>query len=225
MKLSAVILARFFGFIETSDLNPRGRAYFPELASALVERYGFAKFPQKPEEFDESKGVTFESGRSGEATIHRVVIHDHAIYLDTASSTDDSERIFHESLTWLSHDLGLIYRPEMVRRKTYVSQLTFYSDVMLDKLHPALTKLAQRLTTRVPQYYGQPLDYTPSNVLVGYDPLTVKAGPAPFAIERRADTLYTEKKYFSSAPLPTNEHIGLLEAFEADVLAFGSHGT
>jgi hypothetical protein len=213
-------MARFFAFIETSDLNPKGRAYFPKLASALVERYGFFKFPQKSEEFDESKGVTFESGRVGEVTIHRVVIHDHAIYLDTTSSTDDSERIFNESLTWLSHDFGLVYKPEMVRRKTYVSQLTFYSDVMLDKLHPALTRLAQRLTTRVPQYYGQTLDFVPLSTAIGYDPLTVKVGPAPFVIERRADTPFTEKKYFSSAPLPTSEHLHLLEAFEADVLTF-----
>jgi hypothetical protein len=219
MELSAVIMARFFAFIETYDLNPRGRAYFPELASALVARYGFAKYPQKPEDFDESKGVTFQDGREGDVTINQVQIFTHAVYVDTASSTGDSEKIFHESLTWLSNDFGLRYDAGMVKRKTYVSQLTFFTDV-LDRLHPALSKLAQRLTTRVPQFYGQQLAYTPSVVNIGYDPLTVKAGPAPFTIERRADTPFTENKYFSSAPLPTDEHIEMLEAFEADVRSF-----
>jgi hypothetical protein len=218
MKLSAILVARFFAFIETADLNPRGRAYFPDLVTALVNRYGFAKFPQKPEEFDEKKGVTFETGRDGEVTIHRVVIHDHAIYLDTASSTDDSKRIFDEALIWLSQDFGLGYQPEMVKRVTYVSQLSFYSDVVLDKLHPALTKLGQKLSTRVPEFYGQKLDYVPGTILMAYDPLTIKAGPASFTIERRADTLFSENKYFSTAPLPTDEHIAFLEAFEADVL-------
>jgi len=220
MKLSAVLTARFFAFIETTDLNPRGRAYFPELAAALVERYGFVKAPQKLEEFDEKKGVTFETGRAGEVTIHRAVIHDHAIYLDTASSTDDSKRLFEETLSWLSKDFGLVYQPEMVKRVTYVSQLTFFSEVILDQLHPALTKLGQRLSTRIPQYYGQKLDYVPGSVVVTYDPLMIKAGPDAFTIERRADTLFSDNKYFSTAPLPTNEHIQMLEAFEADVLAY-----
>ncbi len=222
MQISAVITARFFAFIETYDLNPRGRAYFPEIAAALVERYGFSKFPQKPEEFDESKGVVFQEGRAGDVTIRQVQIYDHAIYVDSASSTHDSEKIFQESLIWLSKDFGLQYRPEMVKRTTYVSQLTFYSDVMLDQLHPALSKLAQRLTRRVPEYYGQPLEYEPASTVIAYDPLSIKAGPANFSIERRADTLFKEHKYFSTAPLPTNEHVELLEVFEADVLSFNA---
>jgi hypothetical protein len=219
MDLSAIIMARFFAFIETYDLNPRGRAYFPELVTALVNRYGFAKYPQKPEEFDESKGVTFQDGREGGVTINQVQIFTHATYVDTASSTEDSERIFHESLTWLSKDFGVRYDAGMVKRKTYVSQLTFFSDV-LDRLHPALLKLGQRLTTRVPQFYGQQLVYIPTAVSVGFDPLTTKAGPAPFTIERRADTLFSEHKYFSSAPLPTDEHIAMLEAFEEDIHSY-----
>jgi hypothetical protein len=219
MELSAIIMARFFAFIETYDLNPRGRAHFPQLVTALVNRYGFAKYPQKPEDFDESKGVTFQDGREDDVTINQVQIFSNATYVDTASSTEDSEKIFQQSLTWLSKDFGLRYRPEMVKRKTYVSQLTFFTDV-LDKLHPALSKLGQKLTTRVPQFYGQPLGYTPAVVSVAYDPLTTKAGPSPFTIERRADAPFNENKYFSSAPLPTDEHIAMLEAFEADVRSF-----
>jgi hypothetical protein len=109
----------------------------------------------------------------------------------------------------------------MVKRKTYVSQLTFFTD-LLDSLHPALSKLGQRLTTRVPQFYGQPLVYMPVTMSVGYDPLTIKAGPSAFTIERPADTLFSENKYFSTAPLPTDEHIAMLEAFEVDVRSYAN---
>jgi hypothetical protein len=217
MKISAVLLARFFAFIETFDLNPRGKVYFPELVNALVERYGFAKFPQKLEEFDESKGVTFQSGRSKEFAIEQVQVFDHAIYVDTHSSTADSEKFFYEVLTWLSKDMGLAFNPNMVKRKTYVSQVTFFSDAMQKVYHPAMAKVAKRLSQRVPEYYGQPLEYQPSGFMVTYDPLTIKSGPANFTIDRRADTLFTENKFFSTAPLPTEEHIALLEELERDI--------
>jgi hypothetical protein len=217
MKLGGILLARYFAFIETTDLNPRGKAYFPDLVNAAVERYGFAKFPQKIEDFDEKKGVSFEAGRAGDFTIHKVVIHDHAIYVDTSSSTADSERLLHEMLSWLSKDHGLTFEPEMLKRCTYVSQLTFYSEGLLEKLNPALSKLSDKLSSRVPEYFKQPLKFHPSSVISIYDPLSTKQTPAQFSIERRADTLFSEHKYFSGAPLPTEEHIALLEEFEADL--------
>ena len=62
MRLSAVLLARVIGFLEMNDLNPRGKVRLPAVASMLVDRFGFAKYPQKPEEFDETKGVEFVEG-------------------------------------------------------------------------------------------------------------------------------------------------------------------
>jgi hypothetical protein len=222
MKIAATLLARYFVFVETVDLNPRGRAFFPELVTALVNRYGFVKFPQKPEDYDETKGVLFQGGRMGDVTVAQVQIFSHATVVDTGSSTDDSERFFNEALTWLSEDFGIAYRPEMVRRKTYVSQISFYSDIVLPKLHPAISKLADRLSARVPEYFMQPLKYQASGMIVGYDPQTVKTGPSAFTIEPRADTLFEEHKYFSSAPLPTDEHIALLEEFERDINDFNA---
>lgn len=219
MEISAVLLARFFAFIETYDLNPRGRAHFPAMMDSLVERYGFAKFPQKLEDFDESKGVIFQAGRSGKVGIAQVQIFDHAIYVDTTSSTEDSEKFLLEALTWLSEKHGLNFRPEMIKRKTYVSQLSFLSDVVMDAVHPAVLRLADKLTKRVPEFFDQPLHYVPMSFAVGYDPLSVKTGPAIFSIDRRADTLFKENKFFSSAPLPTEEHIQFLKELEANLKA------
>jgi hypothetical protein len=218
MQISAIALARFVAFIETIDLNPRGRAYFPEMVPAMVDRYGFAKFPQKVEEFDEAKGVLFEGGRFNNVTIYRVQVYSNVLVAETASSTTDSEKILEDALVWGSETFGLVYRPGMIKRKAYVSQLTFYSDSIFSKLNPALAKVAEKLNARVPQYFGRQLEYRPSAFAISYDPMSVKNGASQFSIEARAETPYTENKYFSTAPLPTEEHIELLQSLERDLV-------
>jgi hypothetical protein len=219
VQISAIALARFVAFIETIDLNPRGHAYFPEMVPALVERYGFAKFPQKVEEFDETKGVLFEGGRFNNVTIHRVQIFTNVLVAETASSTTDSEKILEDALLWGSEAFGLVYRPGMIKRKAYVSQLTFYSDSILPKLNPVLLKVAQKLSIRVPQYFGFDLTYRPTAFAISYDPMSIKNGASQFSIEARAETPPSENKYFSTAPLPTEEHIALLQELEKDLSA------
>ena len=219
MKVSAITLARFVAFVEPVDLNPRGHIYLPEMIPALVARYGFLKVPEKLEDFDESKGVKFEAGRIGNVTIQSLQLFTQAIVVETASSTTDSERVLVEALEWGADNFGLVYRPGMITRRGYVSQLTFHSDAIMGKIHPGLWRLSERLTRRVQQFAGQSLTYQPSQIVIMCDPLTAKNPTAPFTIERRAETPYAENKYFSTAPLPTEEHVSFLEALEADMLS------
>jgi hypothetical protein len=219
MQVAAVILARLVAFLETIDLNPRGRMYFPSMVPALAARYGFVKFPQKLEDFDESKGITFEGGRFQDVTIQRIQIFSHVLVAETASSTADSERMLEDALVWGAETFGLLYRPGMIKRRAYVSQLTFYSESILPRLNPVLSRVAQKLNTRVPQFFGYDLKYRPSAFAISYDPLEIKNGAAQFSIEARTEVPYAENKYFSTAPLPTDEHIELLQTLEADMLA------
>src|SRR5580700_10260194 len=117
MQISAITLARFVAFVETFDLNPRGVAYFPEMVPALINRYGFLKFPEKLEEFDETKGVLFEGGRFNNVTIQRVQVFNNVLVSETASSTTDSEAILEDALAWASQTFGLAFRPGMIKRK------------------------------------------------------------------------------------------------------------
>ena len=59
----------------------------------------------------------------------------------------------------------------------------------------------------------------PTVQTIGHDPLIIKWGRSPFSIQRRLDVPFSENKYFSEAPLPTDVHIELLRNFEADVMA------
>jgi len=219
MQLSAVFLARVLLFVEAIDLNPRGTAYYPEIVRAVVERYGFQKFPQKPEEFDEAKGVTFEQGRAGDVTIDRMTIYDKGLQLDTTRDTNTSETILEEALGWATQKLGLVYKPKMVRRKGYVSNFTFYSDAPLLQTNSVLNDLSAKVSKVVSDNLKFAANFQPSAILIGQDPENQQIPTTLFSIERRAQTPYSEKKYFSAAPVPTHIHFGLVEEYEKTVLA------
>src|SRR5438270_11352191 len=102
MQLSAMLVARAITYVEVVDLNPRGRAYYPALAQALVRRFSFQKFPQKPEDFDESKGVVFGVGIEPETgqTVDQVIIYPNGILLDTRETTSVSKALMEKALLW-----------------------------------------------------------------------------------------------------------------------------
>jgi hypothetical protein len=218
MRLSAVLLARAIAFVEMNDLNPRGGLRLPGVASMIVDRFGFAKYPQKPEEFDEIKGVEFIEGSFEETGIDKLTIWHNGVGVDVRSSTDEARAIIETSLEWLKNEAGLTYSPDMIKRWAYLSQLTFYTDADLDGLHPAIRNMGSRLTTAVSRLYGSDFQFHTNVLGWGFD-RTVKQFPiSDFSIQRRAESPFSDNKYFSQAPISTNEHLNLLQQFETDIL-------
>ncbi len=220
MKLSAVVLARFMGFVETFDLNPLGRVFFPDLIPDLVKRCKFQKFPIKYDDLDEQKGVEFLEGKWGEITVERLTVYQNGILVDTRSSTADSEKVLEEVLLWAASEFGVAYRPGMIKRKGYVSSLTFYSGIpLLSGLNNALSKLSARIGNATSQVVGHPLSFETVGITMNHEWVQVARQPiAAFTINRRIETPFSENKYFSEAPLPTDLHITLLQEFENDLV-------
>jgi len=219
MEIAAVLMARAIAWVESTELNPRAAVSYPDLIEAFVARYGFQKFPQKIEEFDETKGVTFLAGKLGDAVIEQLVIYTHGIILDTRNSTQQSKRLIEEGLQWASREAGLVYKPSFIKRWQYASQLIFYSNAPLSAIHPAFQRIADRLTGNVAEVTGEKLNYELVSFNVNYDQLNRKHPFGNFSIQRRDNIPFSENKYYSDAPLPTNLHIQLLEQFEADISA------
>jgi len=215
MKLSAIHLARAMAFVEPIDLNPVGKAFYPDLVKALVLRYGFLKFPQKPEEFDEVKGVVFSTGKFEETTIEQLTIYTYGFLVDTRVSTQESKRLLEEAMEWASKSLGLTYNA--VRRWQYASQVTFYSEIDLTSVHPAMQRLADNVSKIVTENTRENLKYELTAFAIDYDSLSRKHPMGRFSIQRRENTPFSEHKYFSDAPLPTDEHIKLIGQFEEDI--------
>lgn len=217
MRLASVLLARATAWIEPIDLNPKGSAFYPDIAKALVARYKFQEFPSSPADFDEAKGVRFAFGKIGDSVIDQVVIYAYGVVLDTRSSTAESRRLLENALAWAAKEIGLLYEPSMIKRWQYASQITFYSEVGLTTACQAFQSLSENVQSSVQDVMGEKLRYELTGILVDYDQLERKHPLGRFSIQRRDNTPFAENKYFSDAPLPTDVHLKILEQFENEL--------
>jgi hypothetical protein len=216
MQLSAVILARTLAFLDVNELNPRGSVFFPKIVAAIVERYGFQTFPNKPEEFDESKGVTFADGYFDGQAIENLTLYNDGIKLDVRSSTTQGSDILKGILEWLASDYGVSYGPKTISRWNFVSNVAFDWDLDIDFIGTALSALAERVTKEL-KHDGRVTDgFHVESINIDLDRTFGEKQIAPFTIQRRKKIAFSEGKYFSAAPLPTDVHISVLEEFEAN---------
>jgi hypothetical protein len=217
-ETSSIAKARAVALIDIDELNLNGRVRMAEVAPALVQRYEFATYPNKTEDFDYEKGVKFGSGKIGETIIDLFTIYQGIITLETLSSTDDSKSALEEILTWGASEFGLTYKEGTIRHWGYISQISFDSDIpLLNAISSPLTSLAKKTGQFVDSLFGEGLDYEVTKVIVGHDPLRRKNGIAGVTIEHKINVKFDENRFFSEAPLPTKVHIKYLEEFEAEV--------
>ena len=216
MKLSAVVLARALAFVETNDLDPRGSVFYPKFIPQIVERYQFQKYPRSFEELDETKGIEFLSGFAGRVAIQKFTIFSNILVLETRSNTTDSRTILEEMAEWGTATFGLRPLSESVRQWAYVSDVSFTTEFDILSTSP-LERLAQKVGHAVSEIWKEPVRYHSLIAGVGHDPMARKNGIAGFTIARRAETPFSDNKYYSEAPLPTDLHIRLLEEYELDV--------
>lgn len=214
MRLASIVLARTLAYIEIYDLDPRGKVFSPDLIRGLAERYKFQKFPAKAEDFDISKGIVFEEGKIAGKVIQKFSIFDTLLVLETRSNTKDSKEIIEEILTWGAAKFGVNYSEGAIKRNAYVSGISFYSDVPVLAASALLNTLATKTSAAVSEIWQEPIHYETVGVAIGHDTESRKFPIAQFTITRRSATKFSENKYYSEAPLPTDLHLALLEEYE-----------
>lgn len=214
MQLLAITLARLTAFIDIYELSPQNKIPLRDFSRILVECYGFIKFPQTIEEYDLEKGVVFQLGKFGSVDITSATFFTKGVVIDTRSSTEDAENFLSDIEERAEQFFGVDHVPNRISRKTFLSELSFRSEVPFDLLNPQLKKLAVRLGEVVSSYAREPQTFELSGFSFRSEPPT-RLGTINLRIERLVGNPFWEKKYFSSAPLPTSEHLAFLAEYES----------
>jgi hypothetical protein len=216
----AVRTARVIAHLNTEELNPSGRPLAHDFMKAFVERYKFIKYPQTPDEITdaEQKGLAFELGKLDEIGIDKLVLLDWGIITDTRASTDASERVLQDMLNWGAETFGLSNRSDLITRRQYVSEIIFTSDMALSAVNARLNHLGDRVTDSIAKHFNQTLPYEINAIDFHFDTTQSKQFFAHFRVERFVSAPFSDKKYYSGAPLPTEEHVQLIKDFEAALI-------
>lgn len=218
MKLLHVGTARTIWLFTLLDLNPRGQVLAQEAIDKISERYKFRAPPTIVAALEaqrKNEPVYFAAGEfrstSGVNVIVDLKVYNDGLLADCRSSTRDSEMFLADLFSWLPAGLGLPKTDVPVRKKMYVSELQVESKHLLMMINPKLTTLSKSLASLVPN--GSATSYEISSLAFATDP---KDGTPliNFKFERLINIPFAEHRYYSSAPVHTDDHLEMLESLE-----------
>lgn len=219
MKLLSIQNARALWFLHLNDLNPRGRSVERNVFSEIAKRYSFTKVPslveivearQKNQPIQMLYGVF--RAPSGEDVSISLQMYRDALFADTQSTTSDSEAFLNDMLGWLASELGLVDYKTIAIRKLYVSEMIVSLEKSLNMVNPKFSQFAKYLQEKTNTPFKN-IGFELGSIGFWIDP-AVKHHHVPFRLERQAEIDFSEDRYYSIAPLDTEEHLKALNSLE-----------
>jgi hypothetical protein len=219
MKLLNIGLARAMWFFPLTDLNPRGKSVERELLRELAKRYSFSNSPTPldvAEARRKNEAVTLRDGvfknakgQDVEITLH---IYRDALFADGRSDTKDSEDFLTDALEWLSNEFGLVDHTTIRIRRLFASEIIVSLDKSMNLINPKFGEFAKMLGETI-QTPFQNIRFEMSALGFWIDP-DVKHIHVPFRLERQADFGFSQNRYYSIAPLGTEDHLDAIQQLE-----------
>ncbi len=214
MKLQSINLARSIWLFPVMFLNPKGKNIYP-IIPWLVDLYRFKTIPSQTEIPDFTKGVKFGEGEfinsAGDSIIFNFEAYNDGLIVDSRSSTIDNDVFLNEMLNNLSEIFELPNYKGILRKKAYISQVYVSTEKHLEILNPKLKELSGYLTSNIENH-----SYEVGGISFWADQ-TLAINLPPFTFERVANIPFSEKRYYSSCGLQTDNHLELLNKLE-DIL-------
>jgi hypothetical protein len=210
MELLSVISARSIWLGNLLDLNPRGKSLFSVLPM-LHESYKFRKLPSVEEMIDSLKGVKFIDGdfqtKNGELIEVSLTVYNDGLMAETRSSTRDTDDFLDELLKNICGIFNLPDHNQAIKERLYLSQLFVTTNKSLELINPKLKNISKHLS----DVYSYP--YELGGISFWSDQTSKKPNPQ-FTFERAVNVPFSQKRYFTSAGLHTDEHLDLLDKLE-----------
>lgn len=214
MNLLSINLARSIWLGPINDLNPRGISLDRILFPYLIDTYKFKKYPSLAEPLDITKGLEF---RDGEFAIDEeskpiritLTIHTDGLVVDTRSSTNHSDAFLEYSFSQFSEIFKMPPFQSVMKRRLYLSQVFVSTEKSLELLNPKLKQISKYLN----QYFGKDKSFQVGSISFWPDQKD-KSPAMPFTFERAINVPFSENRYYSVAPLQTDQHLELLDKLE-----------
>jgi len=216
MEKLSVGVARSIWLFDINELNPAGKSIFPDILVWIGEKYSFGTFPKSIADQDkEKKGYIFKVGefQSEEGAINvNFSLFGDGVVAETWSSTENGDAFLEDLLRSASAKYGLAYKPDLIRTRRYVSEVTFRLDKSLGDINPKISNFCATLNGIFARHHLSPFEMT--GMIFAPDVAATSYQPPGFMIERKQGEAFTDNRFWSKSPFTTKEHLFALEEFE-----------
>lgn len=216
MKILGVRMAKAIWLFDTQLVNPRGLA-MRDFFSSIKERYHFAKAPAHEYDYagTDSKFLVFEGGIFDPARVAvSFSIYNDGIVAQTLSDTSHTTA-FLEDLRQFASDSGFSIPAPSSLHNGFVSILDMETDVNMISLNPKLEPLIRFIESKFSSLDGRTRAFEVSQIGIWSEDISKNLAPVAFKFERRIEQPFETNRYWSQAPLQTNDHIESLAMLEA----------
>jgi hypothetical protein len=191
--------------------EPERKKSWSRILVLAQDHYNFSKAPSSINEVDDTKALAFLGGRFESSAEDSVDVdfklYNDGVIADTRRSTKVSDQFVENLLNTAAKLYKLNYRPDMVRRKLYLSEINLKSDRHLETAYAGFKEFGDKLF----DVLGRKFEF--SSVAWWTDPETPNRN-VQFRFERKLGAAFSEQRYYSSAPMQTEDNLKLLEALE-----------
>ena len=217
MKLTAINLARSIWLLYLQELNPKGLSLKP-LLEPLVARYQFSKYPKPSDELNWPQGVRFQEGiwqnASNEPVAIGLTVYADGLVVESRHSTAVCDAVLEDVLTWASNEFNLTPYSQILRSKSYVSEVYVDTECSLDVINPRLREFGKRLNKEVIGQ-GEQVSFEIGSIAFWNDPKLTPGRVVSLTFERAQGFPFSKNRYFSASPLPTDKHLEKLAELES----------
>lgn len=212
MKIISFSSGTLLSLFPLEAFTPVGGLNERQVVSAIGQRYNFGTFPNLSSRAElEKDGLVYELGffktKSGEATIHRLSVHNDGVMV-RANKTGHAEAFFADLTDWLVQHCGC---RRIDKKSLYLSEVVVEFEKPAANMFAKYSKIADVILSGVNEH--RDVSAAAFNALTIEFPSRSEVIPK-FIIERREGASLEDERYFCSAPLATERHLQVLEEIE-----------
>ena len=162
-----------------------------------------------------TKGLIFKDGRFDNVSLPSLEFHDDGIVIQSQLPSSVVDDFVKDLFAWMEPTIGLRRIATHPVYKTYQSELIVRTEApILKVLGPAMA-LGEAISRGLKQASNLDVEIDAVGFSLATDnTLLPVIKPIPFRIDRRAGVPFEANLYYTQAPLPTSDHLKVLEQLE-----------
>jgi|GEM_PF-3907002 len=207
---------KFSGAVRYGKIKQgREQIFAPDLVKGIKKRYSFWEAPDSLENFDLEQGAVFSLGKFQGNVIGSMQLFNTGILVESSLNTTVLDDFTDDLTNWATSKFGFTLEPVGAVERSYRSTVqASFDDCLIDRLKEfdaALSFLNEKLSDQGISGHEARL----TGIIAHTDDTIVRPiVPSKFILERKVQSPFSEDVFFSEAPLPTDQHIELLNMFE-----------